>query len=72
MSDLTLQIIAYIASFFIVCSFLMKDMLTLRILSILGSILFLFYAYMKQDYPIMFINIFIIGINFIQIYKKEK
>ena len=48
-----LNTIAYIASAFILFSFTLKDQKKLRIFNSIGAILFIFYSYMKADYPDM-------------------
>jgi hypothetical protein len=67
-----LPLIAYTASGFILVSFLMKDMIVLRTLNTIGALMFLYYAYYKNDTPIMFINGTIAVINLVYIYKLTR
>jgi len=71
MTDLQLQILAYIASGIILTSFLQKKMINLRILSIIGSLLFVLYSSLRGDIPIVFINASIALINLHWIYKHK-
>lgn len=67
-----LQSIAYIASAFVLFSFTQKDQLKLRTFNSIGAFLFVFYSVYKEDYPIVFINSAIIGINLYYIFKLCK
>ena len=71
MTDLQMQILAYIASGLILTSFLQKKMINLRILSIIGSLLFVLYSSLRGDIPIVFINSAITLINLHWIYKHK-
>jgi len=67
-----LNTIAYIASAFILFSFTLKDPKKLRIFNSIGAILFIFYSYMKADYPVVFINTAIVVINLYYILFNKK
>jgi hypothetical protein len=67
-----LNTIAYIASAFILFSFTLKDQKKLRIFNSIGAILFIFYSYMKADYPVVFINTAIVVINLYYILFSKK
>lgn len=67
-----LNTIAYIASAFILFSFTLKDQKKLRIFNSIGALLFIFYSYMKTDYPVVFINSAIVLINLYYILLNKK
>lgn len=66
-----LNLISYIASAFILISFTMKDEIKLRIINSIGAFLFSIYAYYRNDYPIIFINVSILIINLYYIIKNK-
>ena len=67
-----LNIIAYIASGFILFSFTLKDQLKLRFFNSIGAALFIYYSLSKNDYPVVFINSAIVLINIFYIIKQRK
>jgi hypothetical protein len=67
-----LNAIAYIASAFILFSFTLKDTIKLRTFNSIGAGLFVYYSFMKSDYPVVFINTAIIAINLYFIVKSFK
>lgn len=67
-----LQIIAYIASAFILFSFTLKNPTRLRIFNSIGAALFIVYSYSKADYPVVFINSAVVAINLYYIITERK
>jgi hypothetical protein len=67
-----MEIIAYIASAFILVSFTLKDQLKLRIFNSIGALIFIYYSLYKNDYPVVFINSSIVVINLFYIIKNTK
>jgi hypothetical protein len=67
-----MEIIAYIASAFILVSFTLKDQLRLRIFNSIGALIFIYYSLYKNDYPVVFINTSIVVINLFYIIKNTK
>ena len=67
-----MEIIAYIASAFILVSFTLKDQLRLRIFNSIGALIFIYYSLYKNDYPVVFINTSIVIINLFYIIKNTK
>lgn len=64
-----MEIIGWIATIFIIISFLQKDMLRLRLLSLLGAFLWTAYGLLGQSWSIVFLNVVI---AFIQIFWISK
>lgn len=56
--------VGYLASLVLMISFLMKNIITLRIINSIGAILFVVYGFMlATSWPIIITNTFILGIN---------
>jgi hypothetical protein len=56
--------IGYLASLVLMISFLMKNIIKLRIINSIGALLFIFYGIMLlTSWPIIITNIFILGVN---------
>lgn len=67
-----MDIVAYIASAFILFSFTLKDQLKLRIFNTIGAAIFIYYSFYKNDYPVVFINSSIVVINLYYIIRNKK
>lgn len=67
-----MEIVAYIASVFILFSFTLKDQVKLRIFNTIGAAIFIYYAAYKNDYPVIFINSSIVLINLFYIIRSKK
>jgi len=66
--ELTLvEIVGYLASIVVLCSFMMKDVKKLRLVNMLGCLLFVVYGFMmptiRIGLPIIITNAAIMGIN---------
>jgi len=63
----TVEIVGYLASIVILCSFTMKDVKKLRMVNIVGCLLFVIYGFMmptiRIGLPIIITNAAIMGIN---------
>jgi hypothetical protein len=66
-----MEIVAYIASAFILFSFTLKDQVKLRIFNTIGAAIFIYYSLYKNDYPVVFINSSIVIINLFYIIKSK-
>lgn len=67
---LNIEILGYIASFFILASFLTQKILVLRSLNSIGAFLFLFYGIYQEQSSVIFINISIVIINIFYIVRE--
>ncbi len=74
MSELQIDIIGYIASFFVAISFLFKKLTTIRWINLIGCAVFVLYGYLIESIPIMITNIFICGVQiyYLFIHKPKK
>jgi membrane protein implicated in regulation of membrane protease activity len=64
-----MEIMAYFASVIILISFIVKDVILLRLLNTIGCVLFLIYSTYYGRYPLIFLNFMVIVVNLIYIYK---
>ena len=64
------EYIGYLASIVIMISFLMKNIITLRIINLIGGILFIVYGVLlSMSIPIIVTNTFVVGVNFYYLVK---
>ena len=63
------EYVGYFASFFVLLSFLMKKMMTLRIVSIVGCLFFIWYGTLLGSVPVVITNASIVVVNAWFIYK---
>lgn len=64
-----LEVIGWIATVFIILSFIQKDMLRLRLLSLVGALFWTAYGLLLGSWSIVFLNV-VVGI--IQVYWVRK
>ena len=62
-----IEIVGYLASIVVLCSFMMKDVKKLRMVNMVGCLLFVMYGFMMPTFriglPIIITNAAIMGIN---------
>ncbi len=71
----TLDIVGWIATVIIICSFLINNMLWLGIVNLVGAILWLTYGILDLSSSIIFLNVVIVSIQLFKItsiLKKRK
>lgn len=65
--------VGYIASAVLMVSFLMKNIIKLRIINSVGAVLFIIYGFMlATSWPIIITNAFILCVNMYYIFKNPK
>lgn len=72
---MSVEIIGYIGSALVLISMLMTSVVRLRIINLIGSVIFAGYALIIQSYPTALMNICLAGINvyyLIRIFKQPK
>ena len=72
---MTVEIIGYIGSALVLVSMLMTSVVRLRIINLIGSVIFAGYALMIRSYPTALMNICLAGINLyylIRIFRQPK
>jgi Flp pilus assembly protein protease CpaA len=67
-----IDILGWIATAVVVGSFAIQDVRKLRIINMIGSILWIAYGFLKQDNPIIFVNISIIIMHTYWFIKNRK
>ena len=64
--------IGYLASFFLLLSFLMRNITTLRYINSLGCLFFVAYGILLESYPIIVTNAAIVLINIYYLFINRK
>jgi len=67
-----IDILGWVATGVIIASFLVKDMLMLRTINTVGTVLWLIYGALKQDYPVMVVNLLIVTTHVIWFLKDKR
>lgn len=70
-----IEVIGYIATFFVLISFLSKELKNLRILNSVGGTLFVIYGVLFNSWPVIITNALIVLINIYHLineYRKSK
>lgn len=66
------EILGYIATAFVVCSFLLKDVIKLRIVNAIGCLVFIVYGALTGAMPVVLLNGFLVCINGYYIWQSRK
>jgi len=66
-----LEIFGYISSVVVLISFLMKDMLKLRIINTIACVMFAIYGFLHGAIPIVAVNVMIILVNVFYLIKMR-
>jgi uncharacterized protein with PQ loop repeat len=61
--DQYIKIIGFIATIITIISFTFKDILTIRIVNVLGSFVWLVYGFYTKDHPVILVNLSVIIIQ---------
>ena len=67
-----IDILGWIATAVVVGSFAIQDVRKLRIVNMFGSLLWMAYGFLKQDNPIIFVNLSIILMHTYWFIKNRK
>ena len=67
-----IDVLGWIATAVVVGSFAIQDVRKLRMINMIGSILWIAYGFLKQDNPIIFVNISIILMHTYWFIKNRK
>ncbi|CRZ21386.1 YgjV family protein [Kingella kingae] len=63
------EVLGYVAMVIVATSFLLKDMLTLRIVNAVGCLCFVVYGFMTGAMPVVGLNLLVSGINIYHAYN---
>lgn len=66
-----IDLIGYLASTIILISFAVKDIIKLRIINSIGSIVWIIYGYLISNNPTIFVNIAVLLIHFTWLIKNR-
>ena len=72
MSDFTIEIIGYIAMLLVGISFLMKNVRTLRMINLIGCLIFIYWGFLINKPPVYILNSFIVLVNFYYLFLRKK
>ena len=67
-----IELLGYMATFFVAASFLFKSIIHLRVVNTIGAVLFVVYGLMKGAYPVAVLNAFLVFVNLYQLYRLKK
>lgn len=70
--EMIIEGVGYLGSLIIVVSMLMTSVKKIRIVNTIGSVIFAVYALIIRSYPTAFMNIFLIGIQIVNLVKLNK
>lgn len=65
------EYIGYIASFFVLLSFVMKKMMYLRLINLVGCGMFIWYGLLLESLPIIITNAAIVVVNSFYLLKMK-
>lgn len=68
----TIELLGYLGTFFVVISFMVKDIFYLRVLNVIGAILITIYAIIIKAWPVALLDGFIVLINLYHLIKLKK
>jgi len=63
----TLELVGWSATAFVICSFLINNILWLRTVNLVGALLWLTYGIIDLSYSIIFLNVVVISIQVFKI-----
>ena len=66
------EILGYVAMVLVASSFLLKDVVKLRLVNAIGAICFVIYGFLIGSFPVTGLNIFIVCVNGYYIYKAKQ
>jgi hypothetical protein len=64
------EIFGYFSMFLVLLSMTMKDMWMLRLLNSVACACFVVYGFLIGSYPVMIMNVLVIGINLYKMHKN--
>ena len=64
--------IGYLASFFVLLSFLMRNIVTLRYVNSIGCLFFVAYGALLDSWPVIITNVAIVSVNFYYLFINKR
>ena len=68
-TKLIIELIGYLGSALVVVSMLMTSVVRLRVINLIGSLIFTVYALIIRSYPTAAMNLFLVGINVYHLFR---
>ncbi|MBP3853054.1 MAG: YgjV family protein [Erysipelotrichaceae bacterium] len=68
----SIEILGIVATIFIIVAFLMDGELKIRLLDLVGAVLFFVYGYMIRSFSVMLLNGLLVLIQIYKIYQLKK
>lgn len=65
-----IELLGYVAMILVACSFLLKDIVKLRLVNALGALCFVIYGFLIDSLPVAGLNIFVVCVNVYYIWKS--
>lgn len=66
------ELLGYLATFFVAISFLFKSIIHLRIVNSIGAFLFAIYGLIIVSYPVALLNSFLLCVNIYQLWRLKR
>lgn len=70
--DYYIELLGYLAMITVAGSFLLKDVLKLRLVNAVGAVLFVIYGFLIGSVPVIGLNVFVAGVNAYYILKGRQ
>ena len=67
--EMWLEIFGYVGTVIVIASFFMTDIKFMRIINMVGGIITMIYAIIRQDNPVILLNAAIVSINTVQLLR---
>lgn len=68
-SKVVFEIIGYLGSFFVLASFLLKDIRQIRMINIIGAVFFVIYGISTKTWATAFMNLALVGVHIFYLIK---
>lgn len=65
------ELLGYAAMGFVGLSFVLKDVIKLRLINAIGCVLFVIYGFFIGSVPVMVMNLFVVSLNFYFVFKNR-
>ncbi|KGQ71161.1 hypothetical protein A1D23_00135 [Chelonobacter oris] len=69
---MSIEILGYVATAFVVVSFLLNSILPLRIVNAIGATMYIVYGALIDSLPVVLLNVFITLVHIYQIIKLKR
>ena len=67
--EMWLELFGYVGTVIVIASFFMTDIKFMRIINMVGGIITMIYAIIRQDNPVVLLNAAIVSINTVQLLR---